>query len=156
LLAPDFGALWDLRFGEVARDSAAADLIVQLSEVLRRTYREEITTVDGTSRDFVASDTLITKVILGTVGCTPACDIYFIDGFRHEGLSYSRFGKRFLYEVFQFCREHQDAFREAQSLITQKSGIRYPMMKLVDMYFWEIGSKLPAKGEVAKRSVPAN
>jgi hypothetical protein len=147
LLAPTYDNLWDLCFDDAARDSATADLIVSLSDALRATYREEITTVDGTSKDFDASDTLITKVLLGTVGCTPACDRFFIDGFRQQGLSYSRFSKRFLCEVFQFCREHQDGFRETQSLITEKSGIQYPMMKLVDMYFWEIGSKLSRKNQ---------
>jgi hypothetical protein len=147
LLACRYDALWDVHFDEAARDSATADLIVELSDVLRSAYRKEITTVDGTSRDFDASDTLITKVLLGTMGCTPACDVYFIDGFRHEQKSPLRFGKRFLCQVFQFYREHQGAFREAQSRIEEESCIRYPMMKLVDMYFWEIGSKLPWKGE---------
>lgn len=152
LLAPQYDTLWDLRLDGAAGDSAIAELIVSLSNALRAIYHQEITAVDGTPRDFDATDTLITKVLLGTVGCTPACDRYFIDGFRHKGLVYSRFGKRFLCEVFQFCREHQDAFRETQSTITQRSGIRYPMMKLADMYFWETGSKLPRKG--LAREVP--
>ncbi len=147
LLAPAYATLWDLGFNGLARDSATAGLIVSLSEALKAIYREEITAVNGTSRVFDASDTLITKVLLGTVGCTPACDRYFIEGFRHKGLSYSRFNEQFLCKVFQFCREHQEAFSETQSLITDKSGIQYPMMKLVDMYFWEIGSKLPRKDQ---------
>jgi hypothetical protein len=40
----------------------------------------------GTPKDFSPSDTLITKFLLGTVGCTPACDRYFILGFRRAGL----------------------------------------------------------------------
>jgi hypothetical protein len=67
LLAPTYDNLWDLCFDDVARDSATADQIVSLSDALRAAYRKEITTVDGTSRDFDASDTLITKVLLGTV-----------------------------------------------------------------------------------------
>jgi hypothetical protein len=146
LLSPAYDTLWNLCLDDAAHDSAPAELIVSLSDALKATYREEIITVDGAPRDFDASDTLITKVLLGTVGCTPACDRYFIEGFRHKGLSYSGFSMRFLCEVFQFCREHQDSFRETQNLITEKSGIPYPMMKLVDMYFWEIGSKLPRRG----------
>jgi hypothetical protein len=141
LLAPAYGALWDLRFDAAARDSATAHLIVELSDVLRGTYREEIKMVDGTSSDFVASDILITKILLGTVGCTPACDHYFIKGFRrHSGHSYSRFGETFLCNVFCFYREHQDEFHEAQDIISRKSTIRYPIMKLVDMYFWQCGN----------------
>ena len=36
-----------------------------------------------------ATDTLATKVILGTLGCLPACDRFFIDGFKQSGHPYS-------------------------------------------------------------------
>ena len=31
---------------------------------------------------------------------------------------------------------------EVQDAISKQSDIRYPIMKLVDMYFWEIGSRV--------------
>lgn len=142
LLAPQFDILWDLDIGDSTHDRATAELIVSLSTALRTIYRQEITTVDSAPRDFNASDTLITKFLLGTVGCTPACDRYFVFGFRHVGLRYTRFNATFLFDVFQFCREHRDIFLDTQEVIARRSKIRYPLMKLADMYFWKIGFDL--------------
>jgi hypothetical protein len=142
VLAPEFGALWDLDFDDATHDNTIADLIVSLSNALRAIYRQQITTVDGAPTEFNPSDTLITKFLLGTFGCTPACDRYFILGFRHAGLRYSRFSGTFLRDVFRFCREHRDTFRETQEVIARRREIRYPLMKLADMYFWKVGFDL--------------
>jgi hypothetical protein len=147
VLAPEFRALWDLDFDDPTHDTTTADLIVSLSTALRVIYRQQITSIDGTPRDFSPSDTLITKFLLGTVGCTPACDRYFILGFRHAGLRYSRFSATFLCEVFRFCREHGDTFRETQEVIARRGEIRYPLMKLADMYFWKLGFDLLPEAE---------
>lgn len=50
-----------------------------------------------------ASDILVTKVTLGTMGCVPAFDNYFKSGFRC-----STFGPKALRRVGQFYREHAD------------------------------------------------
>jgi hypothetical protein len=73
----------------------------------------------------------VTKVILGTFGCLPACDQYFVPGFRHEGFSYSEVNAVFVGQVLQFCREHLDDLREEQASIKRDCGIEYPLMKLV-------------------------
>jgi len=147
LLDPEFVALWDLDLDDATDDSSTAELIVSLSTEVKAIYRRQITMIDGTPRDFKPSDTLITKILLGTVGCTPACDRYFILGFRQAGLRYSRFSTSFLGDVFRFCREHRDAFTETRDIIAQRSDTRYPLMKLVDMYFWKLGFDLLPEAE---------
>jgi hypothetical protein len=84
---------------------------------------------------------------LGTIGCTPACDRYFILGFRHAGLSYARFSKGLVAKVLHFYREHAGEFQETHDAIKKRGGISYPPMKLVDMYFWELGYKLLPEAE---------
>ena len=145
LLAPRYQCLWDLQLDDPGQDTTTADLILSLARELSRTYSEEIKTVNGkpVAPSFQPTDTLITKILLGTIGCTPACDRFFIDGFRHTKLPYSRFGSAFLREVFQFYRDQKAAFWNAQHSIKQQSGINYPPMQLLDMYFWQIGSALP-------------
>jgi hypothetical protein len=146
LLEEKFKPLWNLRFDDASNDQTTADLIVSLSHDLKTTYQKKITTVNGKPRaKFQPSEILVTKILLGTVGCTPACDRFFIDGFRSTSLGYSRFGPRFLGKVFQFCRTHKVALLKIQDKIYSKSGTRYPMMKLVDMYFWELGSRRAAR-----------
>jgi hypothetical protein len=85
------------------------------------------------------TDTLVSKIILGTVGCLPACDRYFIDGFKREGYSYTRLNDPFLTRILQFCEDHRGQLHSEKKRIELDGGIRYPFMKLVDMNFWQVG-----------------
>jgi hypothetical protein len=96
-----------------------------------------------------ATDTLVTKVILGTVGSLPACDRYFIYGFKNAGLTYSRLNANFVEQVHRFCRENLPELRAEQAAIERAGGLRYPLMKLLDMYFWQIGSELGTRSAEA-------
>ncbi len=140
LLEPEYEALWDLNLDQA--DSAAINLILSLSHALREIYRRHITEVDGKTKMITPSDTLITKILLGTVGCTAACDRLFILGFRHSGLPFSRFDKTFLGTLVDFYKRNSGDFKQVQDVIAQQSSIRYPMTKLLDMFFWNIGFNL--------------
>lgn len=142
LLDSAYSSLWDLLPRDATEDDRVVALVVSLSDALRDIYHQQITEVDGKSRDYQPSDTLITKLLLGTMGCTPACDRYFKLGFRHAGLPNSAFSGRFLAEVLRFYRNHSTEFQETRDAIVQQGGISYPPMKLVDMYFWQIGVNL--------------
>jgi hypothetical protein len=88
-----------------------------------------------------ASDILVTKVLLGTFGCLPACDTYFKIGFKRAGFPYSSVNAHFLQRLLHFATDNLGALREEQRRIQTTSGICYPLMKLVDMYFWQIGGE---------------
>ncbi len=142
LLEEKYQPLWRLKPDDASNDKVTADLIVALSNALKNTYKKQIIEVNGKSRHkFQPSDILITKILLGTVGCTPACDRFFIDGFRSKKLKPLRFSKLFLCTVFEFYRTQRSELLKAQENIHSKTGVTYPVMKLVDMYFWEIGSR---------------
>lgn len=140
LLKPKYSKLWNPRFADPRMEDNTVNLIVDLSKELKENYTEIITNVNGTPRIYEPSPNLVTKLLLGTMGCTPACDRYFIRGFRESGLQYSEFSGRFLHQVLNFYRENCDEFHQAQQEILIESHIRYPVMKLVDMYFWKTGS----------------
>jgi hypothetical protein len=78
--------------------------------------------------------------MLGTFGCLPACDWYAIQGLRHAGLKYSSVSLKFVESVLLFCRANLRDLQEEQVRIERTAGMRYPLMKLVDMYFWQTGS----------------
>jgi len=84
-----------------------------------------------------ATDTLITKILLGTFGCTPAYDQYFCSGLREIGLSGKSFCPKSLQELAGFYRDRCE-FEYMQREIN-KDGINYPPAKLLDMYFWQTG-----------------
>ena len=48
---------------------------------------------------------------------------------------------RFVERVLGFCNKHIAELRKEQARIEASGAIRYPLMKLVDMYFWQIGSE---------------
>ena len=108
-------------------------------------YQKNIETVNGESRSVNVTDTLATKIILGALGCIPAYDRYFIDGIRKTGLSYSGIKATNFKSLVQHYKINETQFSSAAKEILNKSGIRYPAMKLIDMYFWEIGFQLDQK-----------
>ncbi len=94
------------------------------------------------------SDTLASKIILGTLGCIPAYDQYFISGLK-EHLDNNKkkynglltINKKSLSYLFDFYRKNEKQTSGAKDKIKKitKSDEPYPAMKLVDMFFWGIG-----------------
>ena len=130
-----FDDLWKSDFGESETDGQLIPQVRQLIAGIRQAY-EPFVSANQTAQP---TDTLITKIILGTCGCLPACDRYFVDGFKREGFKYSYLNDNFVERILGFCQQHLPELRKEQVRIEQLGGIRYPLMKLVDMYFWQIG-----------------
>jgi hypothetical protein len=86
-----------------------------------------------------ATDTLASKVRLGTLACLPACDRFFIDGFKQSGQQYKRINAQFVKRILKFCADHRRELRVEQQKLAADKGVCYPLMKLADMYFWQIG-----------------
>lgn len=138
LVSEPFAALWEVEIGADREDGQYADLILEAATAVRRSY-------EPFGR---ASDTLVTKVLLGTLACMPACDRFFIDGFKRTGHQYSYVNAPFVRRMVGFCTRFAAELRLQQSRIATLSGENYPLMKLADMYFWQIGFE--AAGEPAE------
>lgn len=94
---PRFTALWQTDFGAKETDRELVPTICELIDGIKQTYRP----FAPASRSAQPTDTLITKVVLGTFGCLPACDRYFVDGFKTEGLKYHRLDGEFVNRILQ-------------------------------------------------------
>ena len=116
--------------------------IFDLIAWVKNWYQNNIESINGEKRKVNVTDTLATKIILGSLGCVPAYDRYFIDGIRNKGLSYSGLKPANFASVVNFYKNNQDQFLLANQTILERSGVDYPPMKLVDMYFWEIGYEI--------------
>ncbi|WP_299547424.1 hypothetical protein [Seonamhaeicola sp.] len=114
---------------DVIRDNLAdiLELINQLSEY----YKNE--------HDISPTDTLISKIVLGTLGCLPAFDRLFIDGVKSEKQSFKTLKSKSLNRLFDFVENTKEL-----EILKHKYN-QYPVMKLVDMYFWQIGYNLALK-----------
>ncbi|WP_028486728.1 hypothetical protein [Thiomicrorhabdus chilensis] len=119
--------------------------IFELISWVKNWYQNNIDFVNGEKKKVNVTDTLATKIILGALGCIPAYDRYFIDGIRSKGLSYSGLKPKNFSSVVNFYKENRNSFLCAHSEVLKRSSVSYPPMKLVDMYFWEIGYELDNK-----------
>lgn len=135
LASPAFTPLWENDVGSKAEHASLAPTIGAAVEAVRQAY----------SLFGQPTDTLVTKVLLGTLGCLPACDRFFIDGFKSKGFKYSYLNGKFFDRVLQYCHDNMRDLRNEQIRIERTRGVTYPFMKLVDMYFWQIGFEARAR-----------
>lgn len=131
-------------FGDVTQGEL--EEIFGLITWVKAWYQENVNTVNGQKTKINVTDTLATKIILGALGCVPAYDRYFIAGLRSKGFRFSELRLRHLLDMANFYRKNRPGFDSAQEAIHQRSGIYYPPMKLVDMYFWTLGVKTESRG----------
>jgi hypothetical protein len=134
IVQPQFRVLWAREFGASGEDTDLIHPIFEAIEGIRDAYRP----VAGSKE---ASDTLVTKVILGTFGSLPAVDRYFVSGFKNSGRPCSGLNIKFVTALLEFAAENRRELRNEQLKIEQAGGIKYPIMKLIDMYFWQIGAE---------------
>lgn len=95
---------------------------------------EELSSYYKTTHDVTPTDTLISKIILGTLGCLPAFDRFFVEGVKKQGNTFKTLKKKSLEGLFAFVETNQLELKNIQKLNPQ-----YPIMKIVDMYFWQVG-----------------
>jgi len=138
LLKPKYDRLLRIDFNSQREAEAALPPIFALVAALRTAYVSHAGTVNGRRKGVKVTDTLVTKILLAAFGCTPAYDWYFVKGLRSRGLAFSGFNETHFAELCEFYRNHATEFHGVQRRI-HENGIRYPVMKLVDMYFWEVG-----------------
>ena len=75
-----------LEVNPLSLDSTKLDLLFSLKSTIKELYFKNTKIYKGQPNGGKsATDTLITKIILGTLGCVPAYDRYFIDGLKEEG-----------------------------------------------------------------------
>ena len=84
------------------------------------------------------SSTLVTKVLMGTLGCVPAYDRYFIEGIKCQRVSTGNYNIRSLLKLVHFYETNFDKLEEARKKL-KVYDLPYPQMKLLDMGFWQIG-----------------
>ena len=136
LASSQFSKLWKRDIGTHHNDINLAATIMELVKSVRAAYRQF---------DEKPTDTLVTKVLLGTVGCLPARDRLFEKGFKDQGLCYGSLNCHFVDRILRFVIGNRLELAELQPKILVLGGFPYPLMKLVDMHFWQIGDNLESR-----------
>jgi len=130
LLKPDYDLLRGASFDELSShfDTVLWPLIEKFRK--RSPYPKSVT----------MTDTLVTKILMGTLGCTPAYDRFLKAGLEEKGLN-SSFSRRNFETLLRYCQQNRQGFTDAQSQIQQTAD--YPAMRVVDMYFHSVGLESP-------------
>ena len=84
------------------------------------------------------SPVLITKILMGTLGCVPAYDRFFQDGVAKYKVTTQEYSLNSVLRLVDFYEAHNDRLEEARREMRTEDLI-YPHMKLLDMGFWQVG-----------------
>jgi hypothetical protein len=141
LLDDQYKELWRIDFGAITPQRAEVGILFDLIDRLRGVYREIATRVNGRDSQRIPSDTLISKILLGTLACTPAYDRLVVNGIRFINEFPATFSRRNYLACIQFYQSRLKSFEAARGSVLLRH-INYPAMKLVDMYFWSVGNQL--------------
>ncbi len=126
--------------------------ILSLKDELAEHYRSIYFTKGADKpKPISPTDTLLSKIMLGTLGCVPAYDRYFIDGLKEMKMEHTGFNEASLNELFNFIDDNKKEIDQAQKLIKTKTQRHYPLMKILDMYFWQIGYDKEVKEKKQKK-----
>lgn len=83
------------------------------------------------------SSVLMSKILLGTLACTPAYDRFFMDSAKAWGIT-ATYGVRSLKELAKLYVENETELENLRQTL-HKERFEYPQMKLLDMGFWQFG-----------------
>lgn len=140
LLDNKYSSLWGIdinNYKKIEEQEKLQDLVIRIKEIynkIRLSVKESIPKND-------LSDTLVTKVLMGTLGCVPAYDRYFISGIRNEKAASGNFNIRSILKLVEFYNKYYDDFEKARSQMSFE-GLEYPQMKIIDSCFWQLGFDL--------------
>ena len=143
ILKPEYDCLFGL---------ACADLRKSEVQEMLETVYDYIANHFGPMRDQVAgrevatpvSPVLITKILMGTLGCVPAYDRFFQDGVATYKVTTQEYSRNSLLKLVDFYEEHNDRLEEARRGM-RVGDLTYPQMKLLDMGFWQVGFERDTK-----------
>jgi hypothetical protein len=140
LLKDEYNSLWGIGVNEykkIENQQNLQKLVTRIKEI----YNEIRLSVKETIPKNDLSNTLVTKVLMGTLGCVPAYDRYFISGIRNEKAASGNFNIKSIIELVDFYNKYYNEFENARSQMSV-SGMEYPQMKILDSCFWQIGFDL--------------
>jgi hypothetical protein len=135
ILKVEYNPLWNVKCIDLLNNSRLLDLVFVFKNKIEEIYKAKIKNLKGTHN---VTDTLITKIMMGTFGCVPAYDQFFTDGIKIEQIASQTFSPESITKLAEFYKKNFDRFEDCRKKIS-KNGLEYPQMKLIDMGFWQIG-----------------
>ena len=110
----------------------------KLENVMEKYYDGIRRGMKGPHLKYGLSTTLITKILMGTLGCVPAYDRYFVDGIKSQRVTTGNYNISSLLGLVDFYKTNHSKL-EATRKQLKAYDLLYPQMKLLDVGFWLIG-----------------
>ena len=120
------------------REAYNQKLLLDINEFLNEYYDKIRREVKGIELKNKLSDTLITKILMGTLGCVPAYDRYFIDGIKKQKIAIGNYNIKSILQLVEFYEKYSEQLESVREKM-KVADMLYPQMKILDMGFWQVG-----------------
>ena len=137
ILKPEYDCLFGLACADL-RDSEVQEMLETVYNGIADHFKPIRNQVARREVKSKVSPVLITKILMGTLGCVPAYDRFFQDGVAAYKVTTQEYSLDSVSTLVKFYEEHYDRLEEARRGMRTEDLI-YPQMKLLDMGFWQIG-----------------
>ena len=136
ILKPEYDELFGIRCSDLRKQSAQ-NCLAALENFMLSYYGEVRDSVKEAAVKHKISTTLITKILMGTFGCVPAYDRYFIDGIKDQKVSTGIYNINSILRLVDFYEQNEERLESTRSEL-KVFDLPYPQMKMLDMGFWQI------------------
>ena len=137
ILKPEYDCLFGLACADV-RKSEIQMMLKTVYNSIANYFARIRKEVAGREVASPVSPVLITKILMGTLGCVPAYDRFFQDGVATYKVTTQEYSLESVLRLAGFYEAHNDRLEEARRGM-RTGDLTYPQMKLLDMGFWQIG-----------------
>ena len=137
ILKPEYDCLFGVACTDV-RNSDVWEQMKKLSDDIADHFDPIRDEVAGRKVASSVSPVLITKILMGTLGCVPAYDRFLVDGIKKYKVTTQEYSLDSVIRLVDFYEEHNDRLEEARRGMRTEDLV-YPQMKLLDMGFWQVG-----------------
>ncbi|MGF7012301.1 hypothetical protein M2145_001009 [Lachnospiraceae bacterium PF1-21] len=119
---------------EMLLENKYLNLLEDISVRIKDVYAKSMPAKENLSNN--ASETLITKILLGALGCVPAYDRYYKQTVKKYNISSGMYNSKSVKCIAKYYIANKDAFEKKRKKISL--DVDYPPMKLMDMCMWQI------------------
>jgi len=137
VLKPDYDCLFGVACTDL-REHEVQVMLTKLYDYIVGYFRPIRDEVAGREVASSVSPVLVTKILMGTLGCVPAYDRFFQDGVATYKVTTQTYSPESILKLVDYYEEHNDRLEEVRRGFVA-DGLTYPQMKLLDMGFWQIG-----------------
>ena len=149
LLRSEYSPLWDV-FG-VPDWTLFQKLYIEIKEH----YSEQCSRLrDEKARKKNATQTLITKILMSTLGCTIAYDRYACRALK-ELKKGQTCNEKSITEIFAFYEEEKSEFEALRVSYDEAFNVKHPPMKILDVCLWGYGEKLDKQDDEERKAKKA-